>query len=203
MRSPSSALAACFVLLLAACAVGQTIYQWTDENGVIHFGHSPPPDAAGAEVRTLPEAPAAESVVGEGAPAQAEETVEGEEAAAPQVGEMTEPASATGQPPAPPRSAPSGPAKVRIESHEARRLGPSEREIAGTVRNVGGQVAEDIVVLLRVLDDNGECLQEEIEVEPATLEPGRTGTFFADFDNPCFFGSPEIDLETDWNEREF
>jgi len=60
---------ACLLALLTMVprVAAQTVYRWTDERGVLHFGHLPPPNR-GAEERHLPQRSRAEAPEAEETP---------------------------------------------------------------------------------------------------------------------------------------
>ena len=147
-------------------AGAQTFYKWTDQNGTVHFSDVPPSDTKNVEERSLPPAPAA--------PQEAESA------------EVKTP------------GAPEGPARVVLLSQHVPRTGPSAVHVSGTVKNIGGADARSVLVTVKAVDSTAgtPCLQEDVDVTPATLRPGETGDFDADIDNPCLAGGTPVDLTT-------
>jgi hypothetical protein len=45
----STVLAVLLALMLATPVLGQSVYKWTDENGLVHYSDQPPPDRFKAE----------------------------------------------------------------------------------------------------------------------------------------------------------
>jgi len=158
----------------------QTVYKWTDQDGVVHFSDSPPPQMDGVELKTLP---AGGAKPGRDAGA--------EQAAAPE---------------ATPNAKAEGPARVTVVSHESPRTGPSAMHILGEVKNVGGADAQRVIVTISAIDRSKEtpCLRQEAEVSPSTLHPGESGSFELDVDSPCLYadqlyGDPGIEIAPDWD----
>lgn len=179
--------ARCLLVLVAAgvwhwgradAARAQTVYRWTDERGIVHFSHGPPPGGEFFEVRKMPRSRPRETPALSSAPAESE--------AAPAA-------------PSSPRLG--GEARVELVKSSARTVGPSTRLFEGTVRNGGGTEARNVVLLLTVTEtqQGDECLRAEIDVTPSALPPGATGRFAAEFDNPCFFGDISVHLEPEWD----
>lgn len=158
--------------------VGQTVYRWTDERGGVHFTQSPPPHGEQFEVRDIPGRPSAPAP-------PADETAAGPDAT---------PAGT----PAPKQE---GAARVDLVKQSAQEVGPSTRLFKGTVQNAGAAEARNVVVHLTVTEtqQGDECLQTEIDVTPSSLPPGASGTFEAEFDDPCFFGKVSVHMEPDWD----
>jgi len=151
-------------------AGAQTFYKWTDDNGTVHFSDVPPSNTKNVEERSLPPAPAA--------PQDGGEKSEAAEARTPGAAE--------------------GPARVVLLSQHVPRTGPSAVHVSGTVKNIGGADARSVLVTVRAVDSTAgtPCLQEDVDVTPATLHPGETGDFDADIDNPCLAGGTPVDLTT-------
>ena len=178
-----------WVCLLSSVLVGwcslaaaQTVYKWTDEDGVVHFSDSPPPQMEGVELKTLPAG---------GAKAQRDA---GTEPAAAPVPDQT------------PKAKGEGPARVTVVSQESPRTGPSALHILGEVKNVGGADAQRVIVTISAIDrsQGTPCLRQEAEVAPSTLHPGESGNFEIDLDSPCLYadqlyGDPSIDIAPDWD----
>lgn len=165
------AIMAAIVAALAAIGRGQSVFRWTDEKGVVHFADVPPPQGQGVvkqEMPAVPPAPATAAAVMPAAPGG-------------QVGTAAR-------------------ARVVLTDQRTEALGPDRQSFSGTVKNEGGREARDVVVTVIVHDSvqGAECLNEEIEVEPATLPSGAEGTFEAEFKNPCFFGATDASLRTEW-----
>jgi len=160
--------------LALACWSGiagaQTVYKWTDENGTVHFSDVPPVNTKNVEERSLPPAPAP--------PQDDSEKSESPEAKTPGAAE--------------------GPARVVVVSQHVPRTGPSAVHVSGQVKNVGGADARSVLVTVKAVDSTAgtPCLQEDVDVTPATLHPGETGDFEADIDNPCLAGGTPVDLTT-------
>ena len=91
-----------------------------------------------------------------------------------------------------------GPARVVLVSQHVPRTGPSAVHVSGQVKNVGGADARSVLVTVKAVDSTAgtPCLQEDVDVTPATLRPGETGDFDADIDNPCLSGGTPVDLTT-------
>ena len=155
---------------LSRIAGAQTFYKWTDENGTVHFSDVPPLNTKNVEERSLPPAPAA--------PQDGGEKSESAEAKTPGASE--------------------GPARVVLVSQHVPRTGPSAVHVSGQVKNVGGADARSVLVTVKAVDiaAGTPCLQEDVDVKPATLRPGETGDFDADIDNPCLSGGTPVDLTT-------
>jgi hypothetical protein len=158
-------------------AAGQAVYKWTDERGVVHFSDVAPPAGTKYQVRDLPPPPPPPPP-----PPAAEAAVDAGGGAAAPAGER------------------SGPALVEIVEQEEAAAGDDTHEYRGKVKNVGGATASDVVVLVSVTETNqgAECLDEEVEVEPANLAPGETGTYSTQFSNPCFLGPTRTSIKPDW-----
>lgn len=151
-------------------AGAQTFYKWTDDNGTVHFSDVPPVNTKNVEERSLP--PAA------GAPPDGGEKAESSEAKA--------------------AGASEGPARVVLVSQHVPRTGPSAVHVSGKVKNVGGADARSVLVTVKVVDSTAgtPCLQEDVDVTPATLHPGESGDFDAEIDNPCLSGGTPVELTT-------
>lgn len=160
--------------LIGGAAWAATVYRWTDEHGVVHFADVPPPNVETYSRERLPDAPPAPTRP----PAPADSGA---------------PAHAAKAPAAP---VPKGPARVVIAAHEEVGVGDAVQSFTGKVRNEGGTDARNVSISVRVVEPSqgDECLREVIEVEPATLPPGATGTFEAEFDSPCFRWPTQADL---------
>jgi len=166
-------IAAVVILVVCACcagstALGQSVYRWTDERGVIHFGQDP---RAGAHATKefLP-TPAARKSAGEKVKSSGS------------------------------KSDKKRPAKVKVRENNILQTGPAAREISGRVKNTGKDTAKDVVVVVTVTDkdQNGRCLEEEVPVNPDTLDPGESGTFFREIEHPCLYGNTRIKIRADW-----
>jgi hypothetical protein len=162
------------VVLAAASAPAQTVYRWTDERGVVHFADVPPPDVRGYTTESMPIAPPRPT------PAAAVE---------PQ-----DEAPASG-------STSTGPAKLVVVEHDERPIGDATVAYSGKVKNEGGAAAEDVMVAIRVIEptQGDECLDDQIDVHPGTLGPGESGTFEAEYTNPCFKGPTRTELQVEWD----
>ena len=169
------------VSLTATPVRGQSVYRWTDERGVVHFSDQPPPGGTKFELRDMPPAPRPVPAT----PAAGESPVAG----------VISEAAATPKPRAKTRAA-----RVEITEHEAEPAGNGVQDFSGTVENVGGSVAEDVVVVITVTEpvQGAQCLREEIDVDPSTLPPGDSGTFSVRLQNPCFLGPTTVDIRPEW-----
>lgn len=157
------------VVVGASASRGGEIYRWTDAQGVVHFADVPPAGQQRVETHTLPDAPPRAAAPAPAAPAAAG-TLAVE------------------------------PAQVVIVSHEEAPLGDTRHGISGTVKNQGGAPARDVVIAIHVISpaQGDDCLSEEVEVRPATLDPGAEGAFAVDLDHPCFRGPTQVDLRVRW-----
>jgi len=160
--------------VVAWCSIGaaQTIYKWTDEQGVIHFADTPPTEGERVEERHLTVPP----------PARVSSQPSSE----------TRPEN---------KNEPAGPARVIVASSKTPRLGPSVLHVGGEVRNVGNTDAQRVAITVSAVDSQqgNPCLSEEILVKPGTLRPGDTGTFDADIDSPCLIGQSQVDIAPVWD----
>jgi hypothetical protein len=187
-RSPGLLRVACAQLCLvvtltfAHVSASQTLYKWTDDQGVIHFSDIPPSGGQKYEERGTP--------LGEpGAAANAA------------------PANAAGDAPAAPAAAGAAPeagttaaARVILVSHNTIPRSTDARHLIGVVKNVGGHPASRVAVTAHIADSTGrECAREEIEVVPNTLPPGESGNFDATLRNSCFADGGTVDPEPHCN----
>jgi hypothetical protein len=172
-------------LLRVGEAGAQPVYKWTDERGVVHFSDSAPPKGTDYQVRKV--APA---------PAPAEQ--------APSADAAVDAGMIVPQEAAPPSAKKSGPPSLRITDQDEDAVGESTHEYRGTVKNVGGGKASDVVVLIRVTDSNqgAECVDEEVPVRPSELAAGETGTYSVEFTNPCYFGPTTASIRPAWDTGE-
>jgi hypothetical protein len=156
-------------------AVGQTFYKWTDTQGIVHFSDLPPVDTKNVEERSLPPPPV-------GAPEEGGE--KGGDQGAPA---DTKTSDTNG-----------GPARVVLLSSHTPRTGPSAVHVSGEVKNVGGEDARSVAVVVSAVDVTAgtPCLREELNVAPSSLRPGETGSFDADIDDPCLSGGTPVDIST-------
>ena len=170
-------MALAFVAAVAIAGIGRaaTVYRWTDANGTVHFGDAPPPHPAAVETENLPDAPPPPPA------APAAPAAPGDAAAA-----------------AEPK--PSGPAHVALIDRKAEAVGPAVQSFRGKVKNQGGDEAHDVAIDITVSEpvQGAQCLHDRIGVEPSTLAPGAEGTFAAEFENPCFHGPTDADLQVEW-----
>jgi len=174
--------ALCVLTLLAVPpAFAQTFYKWTDDRGVVHFSDAPPANIKNVEERAI-SAPPVVRQSGEATPDAGRAAVTG------------------GAEGAPPEAAPTGPARVVILSRETPRISPSAIRVMGRVRNAGGEPASNVSVEVTVVDETQGtvCMQEQVDVEPTTLEGGKGGTFDVTLDNPCLFGAANLNIEPQW-----
>jgi hypothetical protein len=171
----------------------QTFYKWTDDRGVVHLADSPPPRTK-VEERVLSVPP----VVTLPADAQADAP-----AVSPEVGKATDGtgAKATGASDGGAGPGGTGPAKVVMLSSRKPRTGPSNLHLSGQVKNVGGTDAQGVGVSVVAVDatQGTQCLHQDIAVDPSTLEPGATGSFDFDLDDPCLFGEAKVNLRPVWD----
>jgi hypothetical protein len=159
-------------------ATAQQVYKWTDERGIVHFSDAPPKGNE-YQVRNLPPAKVA---------AEPPTEQSGEEG-------VPQPAAA-----AIPEAKRKGPASLQISEQKEEPVGESTHQYRGKVKNVGGENASGVVVLIRVTDSQqgAECVNDQIEVRPSELAAGETGTYAAEFTNPCYFGPTSASLRPDW-----
>jgi hypothetical protein len=70
--------------------------------------------------------------------------------------------------------------------------------VSGEVKNVGGEDARSVAVIISAVDATAgtPCLREEVNVAPSSLRPGETGNFAADLDDPCLSGGTPVDIST-------
>lgn len=174
-----------FLVLVAGFSIGaapafsQTYYKWTDEQGVVHLSDQAPAAAKGVQERVLEPLPAARL--------QQPESIGDVPAPAGQLGAGAKPAAA-------------GPARVVLDGYQSPRTGPSSMIVNGTVKNVGGETAEDVVVRLSAADaaQGNPCLDTEVSVNPSTLGAGESGTFDTALDDPCLSGEAKIEVRPHW-----
>lgn len=175
------------VLLLASQAMGQTVYTWKDDKGVVHFSDENPEGVKGVETLTLEQPAPLVSETGEGG---------GE----PQM--MVTPAAGgpEGEGAPPPGGVPGG-AEIVFQGAELAPVSATQRRVRGKLRNVGGQTARLISVRVVIADgDSGNlCATTEIDATPRDLGPGENGTFEGDLDTPCFYGNPKIAYYPEWD----
>jgi len=157
-------------------AGAQTVFQWTDEKGVIHFSNSAPPKGVDFQRRDMPAPPPIASLPKEAPPA------------APGAGG--------------PAAKGKGPAQLVLEEPESLQEGPGAETFVGKVKNAGGAPAHQAAVRITVTDpvQGDQCLQDEIAVRPSTIAPGETGEYRGFFENPCFYGDAKVELLPLWNE---
>ena len=162
------------MVLLAAAADAQTIYRWKDPSGRLHFSDAPPTGDIPFETEHMPAPPPVDT------PTVAE---------TPQAPHAGQPQGAT------------GPASVVITDRQSTPGGGSVMEYSGKVKNKGGEAARDVSVLIHVVEPNSgaECVHESVDVSPAALGPGETGTYRAQFTSPCFLGPTNVEITPDWN----
>ncbi len=157
-------------------AAGQTFYKWTDERGIVHFSDSPPVNTKNVEERNLPP------------PAKPHESNEKDAPTDVKTSSTDAKTSGTNE----------GPARVVLVSSHAPRTGPSAVHVSGEVKNVGGEDARSVAVIISAVDATAgtPCLREEVNVAPSSLRPGETGNFAADLDDPCLSGGTPVDITT-------
>jgi len=184
------------VVALAAASTGWAgeVYRWTDAQGVLHIADVPPPNGHKVQTQNLPDVPP--RVVAE-APATPPAPL-GAVTPAPS-GAATPSTPAAGTPVAG-QAEDKGPARVVITEKNEESLGDSQHGISGKVENKGGATAHDVVITVRVVSpaQGDECVNEEIDVSPSTLQPGEKAEFSADFESPCFRGPTQVDVHPQW-----
>jgi hypothetical protein len=155
-------------------ATGQTFYKWTDDRGIVHFSDSPPENTKNVEERSLPRP----------APGRPEEDSQKEPS---EKGPPTD---------AKPSDASEGPAHVVLVSSRAPHTGPSAVHVSGEVKNVGGEDAHSVTVIVSAVDVTAgtPCLHTELGVNPSSLRPGETGNFDGNIDDPCLSGGTPVDI---------
>jgi hypothetical protein len=169
---------------LVTLVSAQTVYRWEDERGVVHFSDAPPPNAKNVEKRSMPRAP-------KPAVRGAEDTGATGDGDSKDV-ENGKPATADGEASA---------ARIEIKKQDVDPVGDSTSEFSGEVENVGGAAANDVIVVIEVTETNqgAECLREEVDVSPSSLEPGEKGTFSVTLSNPCFYGPIATTVRPEWD----
>lgn len=153
----------------------QTYYKWTDQKGIVHLSDQVPSGVKGVQERVMV------------APARPVDSApSGQDAAAP----GAPAAAATG----------GGPARVILESFQSPRTGPASMHVSGTVKNVGGTVADSIVVALSALDpgQGNPCFESDVSVSPSSLQPGEQAGFETDLNDPCLSGDAKLDAHPRW-----
>jgi hypothetical protein len=171
------------LLLAAGSASAQTVYRWEDERGVVHFSDAPPRDAKNIESRNMPRAPKPSI----------------REAADPSVAAPAESEGDSNKDPKP-GATPSA-ARIEITAKSVIPAGEATNEFSGEVENVGGSPANDVVVIIEITEPNqgADCLREEVDVSPSSLEPGEKGSFSVTLSNPCFYGPITPNLRPEWD----
>lgn len=164
----------CGVAAWCAIATAQTVYKWTDAQGVVHFADTPPSEVGKVEERHL--SPPRPAKPREEPPAAA-------------------PAANTEAPTT------QGSAQVIVASRRTPRTSVSAVHVTGEVKNVGAGNAERVAVTVSAVDSQQgmPCLSEEIAVRPPTLRPGESGTFDAEVDSPCLIGQSTVDIAPVWD----
>ena len=193
MRVGVAGVVAAVALVAASTSWAGEVYRWTDAQGVLHIADVPPPNGHKVETQNLPDV--APRVVAE-APATPPATPAAVTPSTP--GAATPSTSAAGTPVA--GAEDKGPARVVITEKNEESLGDSQHGISGKVENKGGATAHDVVITVRVVSpaQGDECVNEEIDVSPSTLEPGEKAEFSADFESPCFRGPTQVDVHPQW-----
>ena len=178
--------AAAWGMLLPAIAMAQSVYTWTDKHGVVHFSDEAPPGVKGVEKRTLETAPPLVSGQdGEATPGETPVLA---------VTPVAEPTKAS-------KHAAEGPSEVVLTGRKVLPEGGARtRHLIGTVKNVGGEDATEVAVVIKVTDagQGSECLTTEASVEPETLKPGEEGKFDQFVETPCFLGDFAVDVAPAW-----
>jgi hypothetical protein len=161
------------ILLLGTYATAQTVYKWTDEQGVVHFSDNPPPRGQQFEKQDIPPPPPPPP------------TVAGAEAGAP--GTTSEEKF-------------EGPARVILTKNDSFPRGGTSRHVIGVVKNVGGAPAARVRITAHITDAEGRaCESEDIDVAPSRLDPGASGNFDTTIDSPCFAdGGGSVDAAPQW-----
>lgn len=168
---------------LAGVAAAGQVYRWTDAKGVVHFSDVPPP-ATRFETETLPDAP--QPIAQPPTPAS-----DGADAASHGADGAAQPAAA---------QTPNGTARLVLSDQQSEEISSAVQSFRGKVKNQGTADAHDVFVELVVTEpaQGEECLNQEIDVEPATLAPGAEGTYEAEFEHPCFHGETNAELRAAW-----
>jgi hypothetical protein len=152
----------------------QTVYQWTDEKGTVHFSDQPPAGrSVRVEERHLPVAPPREAAGAEPASSPPASSVEAKEA---------------------------NETRVVLERQEAERSGASSFRVSGRVRNTGKSSAQAVRVLLSALDpvQGNPCFEQSVAVEPEVLNPGEAADFSLEIESPCFRGETTVQFDVRW-----
>jgi hypothetical protein len=189
MNARSLWVAVVTVLLAASLASAQTVYTWTDGQGVVHFSDENPEGVQGVETLTL-EAPVplVSELEGQGE-GEGEAGGEGEsQMVVTPIGEASD-------------APPPGPAEVVFQGAELAVIGDTQRKVRGRLRNVGGRTARRIAVRVVVTDgDSGNlCMTTDFGAQPAELDAGADGTFEGELDTPCFYGNPKLAYYPEWD----
>lgn len=71
-KVPTLILACCLLVSAIPCSSGETVYKWTDADGVTHYGHQPPGAGEAAQQIDLPEDRTAPATAAPGYEAQLE-----------------------------------------------------------------------------------------------------------------------------------
>jgi hypothetical protein len=92
-------------------------------------------------------------------------------------------------------------ARVEIKEQEVNPAGEATSEFSGKVENVGGSRASDVVVIIEVTETNqgADCLREEVDVSPSSLDPGEKGSYSVTLSNPCFYGPIAANVRPEWD----
>ncbi len=189
MTCRATLLVAVVTAALATAAVAQNIYTWKDKNGVVHFADQKPQGVQNVEQRSLGENAPVLSTGGDETPG----ANPGSEAAG-------TPSPAGGAAAQDLEQEPR-PARVIVTEHNAKPDGQQTRKVTGVVKNVGGEIAHRVSVMVSITDpgQGTTCLSGEISVEPSDLDPGQTGTFSDYVTTPCFLGNAGVDIHPAWD----
>jgi hypothetical protein len=183
-------LALAVILLFGSAAASQTVYTWKDDKGVVHFADEKPEGVNDVEKLTL-EAPAP-LVSGR---EEGEQPAEGGDAESMSV----TPAAGGGSDAQAQRA--SGPSEVVFLGAELSPAGKTARNVRGRVRNSGGEPARRVTVRVVITDaqSGNLCTAGDLDVTPAALGAGETGTFEGTLDTPCFYANPKISYYPEWD----
>jgi len=187
-------LATVYTFLLMALAPSvlaqtETIYRWTDDRGVVHFGHLPPA-GQNAEERHMRKRPTPK--VEEAEEKKTDE--DDEKSASPANDDDAKPDEESEQE--------QSSSSVILDNDETALVGGAVQRFTGRVKNLGNAIARDVAVDILVAADNrvgDECLRYRAAVTPAVLAPGASGTYAVEIENPCFAGGTRADVQARWN----
>lgn len=94
-----------------------------------------------------------------------------------------------------------GPAQVVVEKQDVVRVGGNAVRITGELKNTGGNVAENVTVVVKANDavQGNPCLEREISPTAPTLAPGARTSFEAEITDPCLFGDAPVQVSVRWD----